>query len=82
MSRPAARSGTPCGIAFLWTACCAGKIPSLLAEQMAGFVLPGDEEAIRYPIDLLGINYYSRMTMKYETGHPFDVWWGDAHCDR
>ena len=22
------------------------------------------------------------MTMKYETGHPFDVWWGDAHCDR
>lgn len=59
-----------------------GKIPDLLAEKMAGFVLPGDEEAIRYPIDLLGINYYSRMTMKYETGHPFDVWWGDAHCER
>ncbi len=59
-----------------------GKIPALLAEKMAGFVQPGDEAIIGYPIDLLGINYYSRMTMKYETGHPFDVWWGDAHCDR
>ncbi|WP_353860861.1 GH1 family beta-glucosidase [Azospirillum formosense] len=59
-----------------------GEIPELMAERMKDFVLPGDEEAIRFPIDLLGINYYSRMTMKHETGHPFDVWWGDAHCDR
>ncbi|WP_448187361.1 GH1 family beta-glucosidase [Azospirillum sp. sgz301742] len=59
-----------------------GQIPALLAEKMRSFVLPGDEAAIRYPIDLLGINYYSRMTMKHEEGHPFDVWWGDAHCDR
>ena len=59
-----------------------GQIPALLADKMKDFVLPGDEAAIRYPIDLLGINYYSRMTMKHEEGHPFDVWWGDAHCDR
>ncbi|MBI4967401.1 MAG: beta-glucosidase [Rhodospirillales bacterium] len=59
-----------------------GRIPPLLAEKMKGIVLPGDEAAIRYPIDLLGINYYSRMTMKHEAGHPFDVTWGDAHCDR
>ncbi|MTJ81080.1 MAG: beta-glucosidase [Telmatospirillum sp.] len=59
-----------------------GEIPSILAEKMAGIVQPGDEAAIRFPIDLLGINYYSRMTMKYETGHPFDVWWGEAKCDR
>ncbi|MGE5504884.1 MAG: GH1 family beta-glucosidase [Actinomycetota bacterium] len=59
-----------------------GQIPALLAEKMKSFVLPGDEEAVRFPIDLLGINYYSRMTMKYEAGRPFDVWWGDAHCDR
>ncbi len=59
-----------------------GRIPPLLADKMADFVLPGDAETIGYPIDLLGINYYSRMTMKYETGHPFDAWWGDAHCDR
>jgi len=59
-----------------------GQIPALLADKMAGIVQPGDEALIRYPIDLLGINYYSRMTMKHETGHPFDVWWGDAKCDR
>ena len=59
-----------------------GEIPALLADKMAGIVEPDDESLIRYPIDLLGINYYSRMTMKHETGHPFDVWWGDAHCDR
>ncbi len=59
-----------------------GRIPPLLADRMKDFVLPGDEEAIRYPIDLLGINYYSRMTMKYEAGHPFDVGWGDARCER
>jgi len=59
-----------------------GQIPPLLAEKMASFVLPGDEEKIRYPIDLLGINYYSRMTMKHEAGRPFDVFWGAADCDR
>ena len=59
-----------------------GKIPPVLAERMKDMVKPGDEEAIRYPIDLLGINYYSRMTMKAEKGRPFDVFWGDAHCDR
>ncbi|PWC81327.1 beta-glucosidase [Azospirillum sp. TSH100] len=59
-----------------------GEIPALLADRMAGFVLPGDEEAIRHPIDLLGINYYSRMTMKHEEGRPFDVGWGEARCRR
>jgi beta-glucosidase len=59
-----------------------GRIPPLLAERMAAIVQPGDEEAIRFPIDLLGINYYSRMTMKHEAGRPFEAFWGDAHCDR
>lgn len=59
-----------------------GTIPELLAEQMAGFVLPGDTDLIRFPIDLLGINYYSRMTMKHEAGRPFDVGWGEARCRR
>ncbi|WP_377807727.1 GH1 family beta-glucosidase [Azospirillum sp. A29] len=59
-----------------------GQIPALLADKMAEFVLPGDEEAIRYPIDLLGINYYSRMTMKHEEGRPFAVGWGEAQCRR
>ncbi|MBF0129468.1 MAG: beta-glucosidase [Alphaproteobacteria bacterium] len=59
-----------------------GRIPALLAGRMADIVKPGDEEAIRYPIDLLGINYYSRMTMKHESGRPFSAGWGDARCDR
>lgn len=59
-----------------------GQIPALLADRMAEFVLPGDEEAIRHPIDLLGINYYSRMTMKHEEGRPFAVGWGEAQCRR
>jgi len=59
-----------------------GQIPALLADRMADFVLPGDEEAIRYPIDPLGINYYSRMTMKHEEGRPFNVGWGEAQCRR
>ncbi|MDR3515634.1 MAG: GH1 family beta-glucosidase [Azospirillaceae bacterium] len=59
-----------------------GRIPSLLAAAMAPMVEPGDEAAIRFPIDLLGINYYSRMTMKHEPGRPFAVGWGDARCDR
>lgn len=59
-----------------------GEIPALLADCMAGFVQPGDGEATRYPIDLLGINYYSRSTMKHEAGRPFAVGWGDARCER
>ncbi len=59
-----------------------GQIPELLAEKMKSFVLPGDEEAIRFPINQLGINYYSRLNVKYEPGRPFDYFWGDAHCDR
>nr|WP_235720874.1 GH1 family beta-glucosidase [Magnetospirillum molischianum] len=59
-----------------------GAIPDVLAEKMAPIVKPGDLETIRFPIDSLGINYYSRMTMRHEPGRPFDVGWGDAHCNR
>lgn len=59
-----------------------GAIPDVLAEKMAPIVKPGDLETIRFPIDSFGINYYSRMTMRHEPGRPFDVGWGDAHCNR
>jgi len=59
-----------------------GEFPAVLAPYADGIVRPGDLEAVRTPIDLLGINYYSRMTMKHEAGRLFDVWWGDARCDR
>ncbi|MDP2865223.1 MAG: family 1 glycosylhydrolase, partial [Elusimicrobiota bacterium] len=37
-----------------------GAIPEVLAEKMDAIVQPGDMEAIKFPIDLLGLNYYSR----------------------
>ena len=59
-----------------------GEIPSLLQDKMADFVASDDLTQIKHPIDRLGINYYSKMTMKYEEGHPFNVWWGEVQCDR
>ena len=59
-----------------------GAVPDVLAPWFEGIVQPGDLERIRFPIDQLGINYYSRMTMKHEPGRLFDAGWGDAHCQR
>ncbi len=59
-----------------------GAVPDVLAEKMAAVVQPGDLETIRFPIDLLGINYYSRCTMKHEAGRMFDVGWGDPKAER
>lgn len=59
-----------------------GAVPDVLAEKMKDIVKPGDMEQTKFPIDLLGINYYSRCTMKHEAGHPFDAWWGDAKAQR
>ena len=59
-----------------------GQVPDVLAEKMRDIVKPGDMELAKYPIDLLGINYYSRCTMKHEEGHPFNVWWGDPKAER
>ncbi len=59
-----------------------GTIPGLLIDRMSGFVQPGDEQAIRYPIDLFGINYYSPNTMKHDPGAQFECGWGDPRCDR
>ncbi len=59
-----------------------GRLPDLLADRMDAFVQPGDLDTIRYPIDLLGINYYSRNTMKHVPGRPFNAGWGQARADR
>ena len=59
-----------------------GRVPTILAEMMTGIVLPGDEDLIQFPIDLLGINYYSRLTMRHEKGRPFDAGWGTSRTDR
>ena len=59
-----------------------GSIPTLLAEAMTGIVKPGDEKLIKFPIHMLGINFYSPNTMKHEPGRPFDVGWGQSKADR
>jgi beta-glucosidase len=62
-----------------------GRIPDAVSEIMKPFVLPGDEEAIRFPPDLLGINYYSASTIKDDSGNP-EAWvgtgGGDAKVER
>ena len=55
-----------------------GRIPALMADRMASIVQPGDLEAMRYPVDMIGINYYSRMTMKHAPNELFGVGWGEA----
>jgi beta-glucosidase len=59
-----------------------GRIPGLLVDRMNSFVQPGDEQAIRHPIDLFGLNYYSPNTMKHQPGALFECGWGDPRCDR
>ena len=59
-----------------------GRIPDVLADPMKGIVRPGDLEQVRFPIDLLGLNYYSRMTVRHQPGALFDVGWGRPRTDR
>jgi beta-glucosidase len=57
-----------------------GTVPDVLASAMAPLVRPGDLETIRYPIDLLGMNYYSRMTVRAQPGELADAAWGTARA--
>jgi len=59
-----------------------GQIPDALAPAMTDIVKPGDLDSIRFPIDLLGVNYYSKMTVRHQPGALFDVGWGRPRTDR
>ncbi|MBC7908595.1 MAG: family 1 glycosylhydrolase, partial [Rhodospirillaceae bacterium] len=59
-----------------------GQLPPIVAEQMSSFVQPGDLELAKFPVDLLGINYYGRNTMRHEEGKPFNAGWGDPKAKR
>lgn len=59
-----------------------GRMPDVLAPALAGFVRPGDLEAIRFPLDVLGVNYYSPLTIRHQPGRAFDAWWGEPHIAR
>jgi beta-glucosidase len=57
-------------------------IPDVLVDDMAELVKPGDLETIRFPVDVLGVNYYSKMTVRAAPGNLLDVGWGEAPTDR
>ncbi len=59
-----------------------GEIPAVLADRMADLVQPGDLELARFPIDMLGINYYSRNTMRHDPTRAFNAGWGDPKVTR
>ena len=59
-----------------------GQLPDIVADQMRPFVHAGDLELAKFPIDLLGLNYYGRNTMKHEAGKPFNAGWGDPKAVR
>ncbi|WP_448190567.1 GH1 family beta-glucosidase [Azospirillum sp. sgz301742] len=53
-----------------------GRYPELLARDFEPLVKPGDLEAIRQPVDFLGINYYSRMHQQADPGGLFGTGFG------
>ena len=59
-----------------------GALPEVLAPKMADLVKPGDLERIKVPIDVLGMNYYSRMTVRHDPNLMFGMGWGRAHTDQ
>ncbi|WP_241911620.1 GH1 family beta-glucosidase [Telmatospirillum siberiense] len=55
-----------------------GRVPDVLAEDMAAWVRPGDLEAIRFPLDRLGLNYYSPLSIQYQPGRLYDAGFGPS----
>jgi beta-glucosidase len=53
-----------------------GLPPDILADAMVDLIKPGDMESIRFPLDVLGVNYYSPLTIQHQPGRAFDAWWG------
>jgi len=59
-----------------------GAVPEVLAPKMADIVKAGDLERIKAPIDVLGMNYYSRFTVRHDPNLMFGMGWGRAHVER
>jgi beta-glucosidase len=89
---PETDSAADCKAAILWDAVwnrvaldglMRGAVPEVLQDRMAKIVKPGDLDLIRQPIDVLGMNYYSRLTVRAAKDGPlFGVGWGKARAER
>jgi beta-glucosidase len=58
-----------------------GTVPDVLVPALGKVVQPDDLDLVKAPIDLLGMNYYSRCTVRHEPGRLFDTGWGRPHAD-
>jgi beta-glucosidase len=59
-----------------------GTVPEVLLRDLGKVVQPDDLALVQTPIDVLGMNYYSRCTVRHEPGRLFDVGWGKPRADR
>jgi beta-glucosidase len=59
-----------------------GAVPEVLLPEMRSIIQPDDLALVKTPIDVLGMNYYSRFTVQHEPGRLFDIGWGRPHVDR
>jgi beta-glucosidase len=55
-----------------------GEYPEQLATDFTPLLKQGDMEAIRQPVDFLGLNYYSRMHQQPDPGGLFGTGFGSA----
>ena len=59
-----------------------GALPDSLAAAMAPLVKEGDLASMAFPLDMLGVNYYSPLTIQHQPGRIFDAWWGPPRFGR
>jgi beta-glucosidase len=59
-----------------------GRLPDVLAAGLDPWVKPGDLEIIRFPLDRLGVNYYSPMGIQYQPGRLLDAGFGPLQAGR
>jgi beta-glucosidase len=56
-----------------------GRYPDLVAEEFASFCQPDDLTVINQKIDLLGVNYYSRLHVRADPSSPIGANFGPSH---
>ncbi len=53
-----------------------GSYPELIAGEIAPHVRTGDAGIMAQPIDMLGINYYSRLNIAHNPAYPLSAYFG------